>query len=306
MRGRLLILTLLFTLVTANAQQHYAGFDIAGAAAWQRDQIDLTKARLGGGWTAGAVYEFQYTRLLLKSGIDVSMNWLRLSLGEHTVRAYMYDTEGIPFYYQGILTNRQDLARTIDLQIPLQVGFEIDQFYILAGARFCFNIAGHAEMKANLKTSGDYDGRYYDVLEDMPDHGFHDFQTISNTSKIRFRPDIRIEAEAGAWFSLVGWRENPTSKLRIGAYFQYGLMDVNKMRYYNGSHDLAFPKMNELDLRQYMQIHMNHVYASEESRGSFVKNMEVGVRFTFIFPYVIYDENHANRNRNKRRCSCEK
>ena len=131
--------------------QHYVGAMVDGAAAWQLDKEDITIPQLGAGTSVGGVYQLQYDKFLLQTGLGVSQVWLsqRLDSLPDIVRT-MTDTEGYPFAYYGQLKNRVDNVMTTELMVPFMLGTKIRSFHLLVGAKFSATILGFTSQKAAL------------------------------------------------------------------------------------------------------------------------------------------------------------
>ena len=294
---RLLIVIFACSAMLSATAQHYLGADIAGCFAWQHDRLDFTKPNLAGGGSAGALYEYQVRHLLIQTGVGAALTWTSMSVTESPLEYRMIDSEGIAFVYRGIIQNRNDRARMFELQVPLRLGVEYSYFYALAGARFALNLSTAARSTAMLKTTGDYGDRYYEQLEDMPNHGFHDFEAVGSTSRLRFRPDLRVEAELGGNIPISA-RNTIAPKLRLGVFFSYGVLNV-----LNASGDTS---MSEADLSNHLQLTLNHVYASRESLSTPVNNLQTGIRLTFLFPVGDTKDNKKAYLKILYPCRCEK
>lgn len=297
------ILTCLAIALPSTAQ-HYGGFSMAGAFAWQHDQLKLTTPMLGGSGTVGGFYEYKKRRFILQTGLDMSMSWTSLSIAHQTLQTPMIDSEGIPFTFQGEIKDRTDKARFFDFQVPLRMGIEIQRFYMLAGVRLCLTMPATTLSKALLKTTGDYGDRYLDILENMPNHGFHDYSLIQSNSKLYSLPDLRLEAEAGGTFTF-GRLNFIAPKVRIGAFVSCGVLNVLKPR-------SGLP-LTQINLSENTQVTMNHVYASDycidtsdnsTKLATSVHNLQVGIRLSLLFPITDRKDGYNTHIRKINPCQC--
>ena len=280
MKRSVLFIILIMAVAFSSLQaQHYVGAMVDGAAAWQLDKEDITIPQLGAGTSVGGVYQLQYDKFLLQTGLGVSQVWLsqRLDSLPDIVRT-MTDTEGYPFTYYGQLKNRVDNVMTTELMVPFMLGTKIRSFHLLVGAKFSATILGFTSQKAALTTWGDYGDRYYGPLEHMPQHGFYDGKEVASQDTMSFRPDVRLCAELGWSWALT---KEPVKIgapiLQVGAFVEYGILNPLK-RMYNTS------LLSEDFYNPYMDVKMNHVYTTMNREQTIINNLRVGVRVAVLFP----------------------
>ena len=275
-RIALVIVLTIGWLFSAVQAQHFVGAMVDGAAAWQLDKEDITIPQLGAGTSVGGVYQLQYDKFLLQTGLGVSQVWLsqRLDSLPDIVRT-MTDTEGYPFTYYGQLKNRVDNVMTTELMVPFMLGTKIRSF---VGAKFSATILGFTSQKAALTTWGDYGDRYYGPLEHMPQHGFYDGKEVATKDTMSFRPDVRLCAEFGWSWALT---KEPVKigapVLQVGAFVEYGIL--NPLAYMNN-----VKRLTEERFTPFMDVEMNHVYTTLNRDQTNINNLRVGVRVAVLFP----------------------
>ena len=280
MKRSVLFIILIMAVAFSSLQaQHYVGAMVDGAAAWQLDKEDITIPQLGAGTSVGGVYQLQYDKFLLQTGLGVSQVWLsqRLDSLPDIVRT-MTDTEGYPFTYYGQLKNRVDNVMTTELMVPFMLGTKIRSFHLLVGAKFSATILGFTSQKAALTTWGDYGDRYYGPLEHMPQHGFYDGKEVATKDTMSFRTDVRLCAEFGWSWALT---KEPVKigapVLQVGAFVEYGIL--NPLAYMNNVKGLT-----EERFTPFMDVEMNHVYTTLNRDQTNINNLRVGVRVAVLFP----------------------
>jgi hypothetical protein len=189
----------------------------------------------------------------------------------------MIDTRGIEFNYLGSLKSRSDLSSTLWFHTPVMIGFETYPFYMMVGAQYSLFLTSWTRQTAQMASAADYMGRYYDnYIDDMPTHGYHDYQPVSTEGKMRYKNDIRALVELGGTIP-IGQNSNGLDRLlRIGAYAEIGLMDVLDKP--------AAQNKTEWDVSQYMHVAMNHIYSAANANAGSLRNIVVGVRVTCLFP----------------------
>lgn len=279
------ILTVFCTLYAIHSiplkAQSYVGPTVSGYFVQTMDKMPQTQTRLSGGGGIGLAYEWKREHLILRTGVEYALQCPSLALDSQWLAQDMIDTRGVAVTYRGLLADRTDLLSMHELTIPFFIGGTWHGVYVLVGARLSVSLASTARMQARLMTAGDYQGRYYEWFENMPNHGYHTFEPVSSKHAVRFkRLDVRLAAELGYSFSLNPYRERkPSPILRLGLFAEYGV--VNML-----SSDNTSPRTTA-DWSQYLHVDMTHIYASQESTGMRVNLLTYGLRFTLLFPVSI-------------------
>ena len=278
MKRKVLVIVLtigwLFSAVQA---QHFVGAMVDGSVAWQLDrEYDVTQAKLGGGGSIGGLYQYQFDRFLMQTGLGASQMYLSQGIDTISIMREMQDTEGYTFNYCGELHNRVDNLLLTEVMVPVMLGTKVRSFHLLVGAKLAVAVYGYTMQDARLTTWGDYGDRYYGVLENMPQHGFYDAKEISNQDTIRFRPDVRLCAEVGWSWALTN---EPVKKgaprLQAGVFCEYGIL--NSMP--RGGQSLVTDEYTP-----FMDVKLNHIYKTLNPDLSPLHNLRLGLRVAVIFP----------------------
>ena len=222
-----------------SSAQHFVGPAFSGGLVQTVDDMPQTKARLSGGGEIGVAYQYQHGHLLLHMGLSYTLQCPVQSVDSQWLNQNMIDTRGVAVTYRGLLANRTDQLFLHQLSLPFMVGGSWSGFYLLAGLKFSVAMAAQARETAALRTAGDYNGRYYEWFEDMPNHGYHDFEPVrSNQPLMLNRFDLRLAAELGYTFRLnirsshYNPLMNPHSAfapaplLRVGLFAEYGVINM--------------------------------------------------------------------------------
>ena len=259
--------------------QHFIGPTLSGNFVQTVDNITLTSTQLSGGGEIGVAYQYQREHLLLATSLNYSLQCPVLSLDSQWLAQNMQDTRGVPVVYRGLLTDRIDRLSISQFTIPLTVGGVWSGMYFLVGAKLCVTLAASTKQTAALKTAGDYNGRYYEWFEDMPNHGYHDFESVKSAHSIALnRIDVRLSAEVGYTFRLNPYSGNrPSLLLRIGAFAEYGVLNILP------SEKSTTPRTTT-DWTQYLHVTMTHIYASSEADNARANILLYGIRATLLFP----------------------
>ena len=265
-------------LFSAVQAQHFVGAMVDGSVAWQLDKEDITRPKLGGGGSIGGIYQYQYDRFLVQTGLGISQMYLSQGIDTISIMTERIDTEGFAFTYYGELNNRVDNLLLTELMVPLMVGTKIRSFHVLVGAKCAAAVYGYTMQKAQLTTWGDYGDRYYGVLENMPEHGFYTDKNIVSKDTMSFRADVRLCAELGwSWILTDEPVKNDAPILQLGAFVEYGIL--NPLRYTRNVKPLI-----KDGYTPYMDVKMNHVYSTLNRDQSVINNLRVGVRVAVLFP----------------------
>lgn len=264
--------------INGTAAQSYIGPTVGGNFVQTVDRMRQTRARIAGGGEIGFAYEWQREHLLLRTGLDYALQCPSLAVDSQWLAQDMIDTRGVAVTYRGLLTERTDRLYLHQLTVPFFIGGTWHGVYVLVGAKLSVSLSSTARQDARLMTAGDYRGRYYEWFENMPNHGYHDFEPVSSKQAIRLkRLDLRLAAELGYTFALnpyTGLKLSPL--LRVGLFAEYGVINML-------SSDITSPRTTA-DWTQYLHVHMTHVYASQESTAARVNLLTYGIRLTFLFP----------------------
>jgi hypothetical protein len=286
--------------------QHYVGFGASLSSPFQVDKSNSTKPLFG--WGEGIHVQYQYCvgHFIVSAGATLTGEHPRVGVDDEDFVARMRDTrhdrlsgsEGIVFDYLGSVIKRKDLSSTVWLNFPVMVGLEIFPFYVMAGAEYSLFLASWTHQTAQMASIGDYLGRYYKVVDDMPTHGYHTYEPVETKGRMQYKNDIRVLFEIGGTIPFIVNRRAPDHLLRIGAFAEVGLRNV-----LNNSTNI--PK-TEWDVSQYMHVRMNHVYASNANTGA-VRNIVVGVKATYLLPIGELPKKfngYRYIRRTKKKCNC--
>lgn len=271
--------------------QSYLGPSVSGNLVRTIDRLPQTNTRLAGGGEIGLAYEWQKGQFFLRTGVSYSLQCPSLAVDSQWLEQNMSDTRGMPFTYRGLIYQRTDRLYAHQVTVPFMVGGTWRGVYLLGGLKLGIALAASARQNALLYTAGDYQGRYYEWFENMPNHGYHDGEPVSSTHTIRLkRFDLRVAAEVGYTFTLHPHaRLKPSSLLRVGLFAEYGLMNLHP------SDNTA--QRTAADWMQYLQVDMTHIYASKESNASQANLLVYGIRLTVLLPV-------SDTTQRSRKCSC--
>lgn len=273
--------------------QHYIGAAVGGHMPMCTDNIAATHSKPAFGGEVGAVYEWRNDHFLVQTGLHYALLCSKLTIDDTQLEQEMLDTRGIRFLYQGDLAKRTDQLLVGQIGVPLFVGGTWQGIYFLTGLRLTVNLHAKATQKAQLQTIGDYMGRYYDPLENMPNHGYHAYEPVRTSQTVSLKPiDVRIGAEVGYTLELPSGRPGTIALpplLRIGAFVEYGLFNIC-----SNAAKSDVPASVEPDYTHYMSVTMNHIYTSSDAAKNAAHWLTCGIRVTFLYPI----------SAGKRGCNC--
>ena len=294
--------------------QHYVGPALSGGLVQTLDDLRQTQSRLSGGGELGVAYQYQHGHLLLHMGLNYTLQCPVQSVDSQWLNKSMIDTRGVAVTYRGLLDNRSDQLFLHQLSIPFMVGGSWSGFYLLAGLKFSVALAAQARETAALRTAGDYNGRYYEWFEDMPNHGYHDFEPVRSSQNLPLssspsssaalnRFDLRLAAELGYTFRLniqpthYNPRLNPHSAfapaplLRLGLFAEYGMINMLS----SAAASSGLPPRTTADWSQYLSVSLTHIYASDEAAKARANMFFFGVRLTLLFPVATSSDQYKCR-----------
>lgn len=264
--------------------QHYVGAMVDGSVAWQLDrEYDVTQAKLGGGGSIGGLYQYQFDRFLMQTGLGASQMYLSQGIDTISIMREMQDTEGYTFNYCGELHNRVDNLLLTEVMVPVMLGTKVRSLHLLVGAKLAVAVYGYTMQDARLTTWGDYGDRYYGVLENMPQHGFYTDKAVATRDTMSFRADVRLCAELGWSWPLT---KEPVKVgapvLQVGAFVEYGI--GNPLKRTENTAPLTEVNAGHKDGSMCMDVKMHHVYSTLNRDQHVMNNLRVGVRVAVLFP----------------------
>ena len=298
-RGFAMIVTIL--LAQMSFAQHYIGVGASLSSPFQLDKSEVTKPLIGWGEGVTLSYQYRHGHFLMSIGAAVSGEHPRVGVADEKYSPRMIDTEGREFIYLGSLESRSDLSSTLWFHTPVMIGFEVYPFYMMVGAQYSLFLSSWTHQTAQLAAGADYLGRYYDdYIDDMPTHGYHDYEPVSTKGQMKYKNDVRLLAELGGTIRIGQSKNGLDRLLRIGAFAEVGLMNVLGTP--------SVPNKTVWDVSEYMHVTMNHVYSAEDGNAGSVRNIVVGVRATCLFPAGGKPEKHKHyktkRHSTKYKCRC--
>ena len=279
MKRALYIVALLWlACISRSAAQSYIGPTASGNFVLTIDRMRQTKSRPAGGGEIGFAYEWQHEHLLLRTGLNYGLQCPSLAVDSQWLEQDMIDTRGVAVTYRGLLTERIDRLYMHQLTVPLFIGGTWRGVYVFVGAKLSVLLSSTARQQAKLMTAGDYQGRYYEWFEGMPNHGYHEAEPVSSKHTLNLqRFDVRLAAEIGYTFTLNPYTDLRLSPLlRVGLFAEYGLL--NRI-----PSNTTTPRTSA-DWSQYLHVDMTHIYGSDERNGARVNTFLSGIRLTLLFP----------------------
>lgn len=238
------------------------------------DKLDWTQSKLGAGGMLGVGYQWQKKLFAINTGLEISFQHRSLSISDAEVSQTMLDTERMPFLYRGWIKDRSDNMNMLDINIPLLAGVQGKAAYFLAGLKLSINGYTWCQQSALFSTDGLYD-RFYDPLVNMPNHGFHDYQSTSTNHSGWLGAELMASAEVGI---LIPTKKENT-KIRLGLFADYGLYQYN-VRISNQQ-----DSMLETDWSNFLQLQLNHAYLSSEGAKAIINNLNLGLKLTIQMQY---------------------
>ena len=264
----------------------------------------------------GFLYELQVgpiystTRFLFDVGVGASGGMTSFMQGSDSkvTLSGQTDLQGDPFTYVYDLQNRRDRYNNIAVQVPLMIGVQHKQFYMLAGVKAGYNIWTKTNSTANLNTYGVY-GNIIGATEigdirNEPDHQFFENYPLQKGVKTSLRLNLdvcfEIGGRIGMVYDAVGFDvPKPKVEYRLAAFVDYGVTDVHtrgtalalgtrdeqgnivpiegKLNYNQGS---TYPVYQTESMVE--NIVVNDIMSTEGFAES-VNNLMIGLKFTVLF-----------------------
>lgn len=257
---------------------------------------------MGVGGGVGAQFELQLgpiyspTRFLLDVATGATGGWTAFSWApaQTATLSNQRDLNGEAFDYVYEFLDRSDNYSNIALHVPLMVGVQHKQFYMLVGAKLGFNLWTRTTARAYATTYGVYESIGSTKGTPMPEYQFFDKKKISTSQSSKLNMDVNLSFEIGArlghFTQDIGY-DVPKQRIeyRLAAFVDYGFFDIHL-----AGHDAAVSLPNTYDTNPssptYVyrgtsmtdQVQLNDIMRTEGFARA-VNNLMVGVKFTVLF-----------------------
>ena len=256
--------------------------------------VDVLPGGVGAGFRL--VYEYQYSGLLIQSGLGINYQRIVTAVADTSIyHEHMHDTwsgvQDVEFTLKHRFFDRTDEAQHLYLQIPIYAGHYIVGLkglgYFLAGVHMNYAVWGTTTQRLTGTTTGLYE-RYVGVWQEMDNHGFRkDVPIERQGNKLKLKFDIVAHAELGYEYTTF---QNPNSyrvrpgdrldcRLRVAGFVDFGIINIlpktNNVFY-------GIPDETIYDFPTYQ---MDHVFSTVDAHAFWLRNLSIGVRFTVLFGF---------------------
>ena len=314
----LLIAVLISGTMNAKVTSYVGAYATAGEWSMIPTQSDY-RTSLGVAGGLGFLYEMQVgraygkTRFLFDIGLgadygltafNVTNNQTMILSDKHNVPVLQTDWNGDQFYYVYQLEGRKDQYTNLALRMPIMVGVQHKQFYMLAGVKLGANILPQVHTKASITTYGDYE--HFDDFRNMPEYQFFEGLPFEKTTVASFElQNVDVSFEIGGRLGLITDNASgfdvPKRKVeyRLAAFVDYGVLDMHKA----GSKDkepLSLKTSVTYDAKSVYNpykadgsigdnhsmvdaLETNDILSTKYFVNSTVHNFMVGLKFTVLF-----------------------
>lgn len=274
---------------------HLLGGSLEGAWTSFANNMPIASIQPGGGALGlHFVYEFQYSGLLIQTGIGINFQHVYTNVQDTDIYHYhMQDNweyiESADYTLKHEFRQRRDLSRNMYVQVPLYVGQYIfggkGVGYWLGG--FHVNCAYKGETRQNVigTTMALYEP-YLGVWHEMDNHGYRkDVPIERKGERLNLNLDIMLHGESGyettTWRTRNNYRTRPGDRvdcrMRFAAFADFGLLNIcprsNNVLY-------GIPVETIYDFPTYR---MDHVFSTVNAKAYWMRNVYVGFRFTVLF-----------------------
>lgn len=308
----LLLAVLISGTVNAKVSSYMGAYATVGDWSLIPTQSDYSMS-FGAAGGLGFVYEMQVgptygnTRFLFDVGLGADYGLTAFNVkknqtmiipdSEHPV--LQQDLSHDEFYYVYQLDGRKDLYTNLAVRVPIMVGVQHKQFYMLAGVKLGANIMPNVHTKASITTYGDY--VMFDEYYNMPEYQFFEGLPFEKKAKAGFElRNLDVSFEIGGRIGYVPEASGfdvPKSKVeyRLAAFVDYGVLDMHKV---GSKEPLEIPSEYDAisaynpykedgsigDNRSMVDaLETNDIMSTKYFEKSVVNNLMVGLKFTVLF-----------------------
>ena len=276
---------------------HMFGVSLEGS--WSSMLTNMPKvSSLPGGGAFGfhLLYEYQYSGILLQTGLGITFQRVTNLLADTTMyHEHMHDTwsgiNDVEFTLKHYFYDRRDQAQQIYVQLPLYVGHYIlgskGIGYFLVGPRLSYAVWGNTTQQLVGTTTGLYE-RYVGIWEEMDNHGFRkDVPIERHGDKLKLRFDVLLHGEIGYEYTSAqrpnNYRVMPSDRvdcrIRFGAFADFGILSVCP------GTDNGLYGVPEETIYDFPTYRMDHAFSTVDAKKSWTRNLFLGVRVTVLFGF---------------------
>lgn len=203
---------LLFTLAVSLSSllaQHHIGFSVAPSATLPIEKIENAKPLFGSSGNVGIAYQYKYHELLVQTGVDMELGMMR------------YGIDSMYFGIDTLCTGRVDRMNKTTFSIPILIGVTVDQFYLLAGAKFILPYSARTTQKATLAVKMDGDDRYFEDFN----QAFHNPHLVKSKSNVAMDWEATACIEIGGRFNLYHTTGQAAPVMQFGVFAELGIVN---------------------------------------------------------------------------------
>ena len=276
---------------------HLIGLSADGGGSSFINTVPVAKNTPGGG-SVGVhfLYEYQYSGLIIQTGIGVAYQRVFTDLKDTAM--YHMNMEDVwsgirprSFDLRHTFYDRRDMAQQIYGRIPLYAGRYIfggqGLGYFLAGLHFSYAFWGNTEQKLTGSTAGKYHD-FVGVWDEMDNHGFRkDVPIERKGNQLKLKFDVMAHAEVGYEYNTQqgakDYRVRPADRmdcrLRFAAFMDFGILNICP-----GTKNVLYGVPEET-IYDFPTYRMDHVFSTQDATKFWTRNLFVGIRFTVLFGF---------------------
>lgn len=236
---KILVLTVAVLLASANVigqdqpRQEISVWG-AGGLSTLKYSTDVGSNKNGIGGSFGVGYNYFFTdQWSLGTGLELSLYNAKTAFDSYS-DAYKSNDGEYDFEFRSTVSNYEEKQNTMFLNIPVMAQFQLpvmgeNKFYAAGGFKFGIPVTKKYKVSgATLKNSGYYaqwseqSGREL-VMDSQEFMGFGSFDRSGEKKDLDLKVACLLSLEAG-----MKWKMGEALSLYTGAYFDYGLNDINK------------------------------------------------------------------------------
>lgn len=271
---------------------HLIGFSVEGG--WSTFWSDMPYARItpkGGEGGLHLLYEYQYSGLLLQTGIGVAYQRVTTAVTDSAVYHPGMQDGTLSFTLKHQFTERQDMAQQAYARIPLYLGHYFFGShgigYFLGGVQAGIAVWGNTKQQALGTTTGLYE-RYVGVFEEMDNHAFRkEVPFAREGNALKLKTDFLAHVELGYEYNTrqagKNYRAKPSDRLdgrlRFAVYAEMGILSIMPS---SSGNLYSIPTNTIYDFPTYG---MDHVFATNNGATYWLRNISAGIRITFLIGF---------------------
>ncbi len=220
------IIKILFFVIFTTTQAQISVYVSGGKSGLKYNGIAKSKIDFGGNIGVGYTYKFIDSKWSILSGLELGLNRNVFSSRNIKQNKYLVDSKGSSFDYRLKMDSYEEKSSFMSINVPIIFRHTTDlktPMYFDLGCKIIFPMTQKAEIKAkNVHLNGYYPD-FNLLVDELPQNGFGTKEQMTSNRENKMKPVVALTGGLGLIV-----KDGGESKISIGIYCDYGLMEARK------------------------------------------------------------------------------